>query len=158
MLLSSFVVFSDTTIVDTIKVVSPIVKVSNSWWSDFFAMFLGSLTSITLVAGFILALFGLYLRWYFLVGAAIKYNTKTPEKFDLKYWWANNAKSKIMAILATVIVIFVSLRFPVEWFGVEVSMGYAFLIGLFFDWFVDFIKNKLKTKLPPYSDVASSNK
>ncbi len=118
------------------------VLIESSWWDEFLATFLGTIATTVLVAAFLYAFFGIVVRSYFKTTAAVKYKSTTPNKFSLKYWLENNFGRKIITIAATIIMVFVTLRFPMEWFGVELSMMYAFCVGLCFDYVLDMYKKK----------------
>jgi len=114
------------------------------------------LTPVTLVATYVFAIVGIFIRWYFDTRKSIKVNPVTPRKFDFVYWLQNNLWKKIVSICAVFAIIFVLIRFPSDW-GIE-YVGYfgALLIGVFFDYFIDKINNKindLKSKNLPPSEV-----
>lgn len=109
---------------------------------------MGSLTLSDYLSAFFFAMIGLFLRHVFMIRKGVKCSTNdSPTKFSWAYWFKNNFMTKLTAIGSTVAIIFLCLRFSVDWFSIEVSMGFAFIIGLAFDWFYDFVR-KLQDKVP----------
>jgi len=103
----------------------------------------GTLTPVELITSFIFASLGIFIKWYFQTKAAVKHNPETPHQFSLCYWWDNN-KPKMIAFLATIAVLFVTIRFPKEIIGMEWSYAYALIVGLSFDRLAEIIKTKMK--------------
>ena len=102
---------------------------------------LGSMTHIQLVTSYVFVLIGLFIKWYFTASQAIRYNKETPSKFSVAYWWHNN-RHKITAFFASLVIVFVSIRFPHEILGMEWSYFYALTVGLLFDYVVDTLKKR----------------
>ncbi len=116
----------------------------NAFVKDLIDQVLGeSLTPVTLVATYIFATIGLFIRWYFDTRKGVKKNLDTPRKFSMPYWLKNNLWHKVVSVFAVYSVIFVLVRFPADW-GLE-YVGYfgALIIGVAFDYFVDSIKKKV---------------
>ena len=103
---------------------------------------LGELSISDYITAFIFALMGLIIRQYFVIKKSIKTNKKTPDNFDPKYWFKHNFFTRTTGVLVTVIVIYLCLRFSVEWFGMKVSWGLSFTLGFSFDYILDFIRKK----------------
>ena len=115
---------------------------------------LGGLDLADYISAFLFAFVGLFLRHRLIVvRKAIKNNPDTPNKFNWAYWFKNNFMTKLNVIWTNIAVIFVMLRFSFDWFGVEVSMVAAFVLGLSIDWAYDFIR-KLQKKVP---DATTNN-
>lgn len=100
-----------------------------------------SLTWISYVSAFIFSFFGMFIRWYVRTKSGILHNENSPHSFSFSYWIRDNILPKLTSILSTIIIIFISLRFSVEIFSVPVSMLFAFLIGLSFDYVFEKIQN-----------------
>ena len=106
--------------------------------NEFWVLFLGEvLTPVSLAAGFVMSLMGMYLQWFFKTIYAMKYKEGTPKKFSLSYSIKDNWLKKLLTGLAIIIIIFVTYRFPVEFVGATYSMFYAFVVGLGIDWVID---------------------
>jgi len=109
---------------------------------------LGSLPFSTYLSAFFFAMLGLFLRHTIIVRKSIKKSSDTPNKFDFKYWFANNFMTKLSVVLTNIVVIFIALRFSVDLFSVEVSMFFSFLLGLSIDLVFDKIR-KLQNNIAP---------
>jgi len=95
--------------------------------------------------GLFFALIGIFINTYILTAKAIKKDPMTPQKFNWQYWWANN-KDRIMRWFGILAVIFISMRFANEIFSQELTMFFAFLLGLTLDKVIEVIRNlKIKT-------------
>ena len=117
------------------------------WQKELLGNILGSkLTWVGYTGALIFTFMGLYLRWYFKAKDGIKTDPNTPDKFVFSYWLRDNLLPKLAGIMATLIVIFLSLRFATEYFGLIPSMAMAVAVGLGFDYFMDFLK-KLNPQL-----------
>ena len=114
---------------------------------EFTDLLLGSFDVVWYIAAFIFAALGLFIRWSILTRRAIKWNPDTPDKFSWTYWLHNNLWPKAVSVLTTIVIVFLCLRFAGEWFGVVPTMAFAVVLGLAFDWFVDFIKGMTKKGL-----------
>jgi len=101
---------------------------------------LGGLSLSDYLTGFIFAFIGMFLRWYYKTRKSIKYNPETPNRFIFSYWIKDNLLPKLLSILSTLVVIFITLRFPTELISINFSFWYAFVVGLSLDYFVDKIK------------------
>jgi len=88
---------------------------------------------------FIFAGVGIFIRWYITTRRGIRRSKRTPQKFNLWYWLRDNILKKLLTILGTTAVIFIFLRFSVEFFGKPASMFLSFLIGLFLDYLIDYL-------------------
>lgn len=103
---------------------------------------LGSeLTPVTLTVAYIFAGFGLLLRWYWQYYRKGRANPNTPQKFSLGFWLRDNLIPKLLGMIITIVVIFLSLRFPQQIAGDAFSYVYALGIGLGLDYFMDILKN-----------------
>ena len=117
------------------------------WQKELLGNILGNkLTWVGYAGALIFTFMGLYLRWYFKAKDSIKTDPNTPDKFNFSYWLRDNLLPKLAGIMATLIIIFLSLRFATEYFGLIPSMAMAVVVGLCFDWFMDFLK-KLNPQL-----------
>ena len=97
--------------------------------------------------GYIFAFIGMFLNWYIRTQRGIKYSEKSPGTFSFTYWVRDNIISVLLSALGTLVILFVFFRF-FDYFFVdfgEITVFAAFLIGYFFDIFV----NKLKSLKPP---------
>lgn len=111
---------------------------------EFKQKILGGLAVSDYEAGFIFVLIGLFIRWFYTTRKGIKkIDNNTPMKFDLVYWIKDNIIPKSLSILVTFLIVFVTLRFPMEIVGIQFSMFYCLLVGLGLDYIIDKIK-KLK--------------
>ena len=114
---------------------------SLSIYNQIIAELLGDqMTGVILITSYIFTFCGLFVRWYIRWLTIGKPNPKTPTKFILSYWLRDNLLPKLFGILATVITIFLTLRFANELFGATLSYAYAVMIGL--GW--DVVSDKLK--------------
>lgn len=100
-----------------------------------------NLTIAVLIAAYIFAFFGMILRWFFQYNKYGKKNPDSPAKFSWSYWIKDNVLPKLAAVLATIIIIFVSIRFPQELFGTVFSYGYSFAVGMSLDYISSILKN-----------------
>lgn len=118
-----------------------------TWQKELLGNILGNkLTWVGYAGALIFTFMGLYLRWYFKAKKSIDNDPKTPDKFNFGYWVRDNVLPKLFGILATLIIIFLSLRFATEYFGLIPSMAMAVAVGLCFDFFADYLK-KLNPQL-----------
>jgi len=99
------------------------------------------MSPVTLTVAYIFAGCGLILRWYWMYYRKGKTNELTPIKFSLGFWLRDNAIHKALGVLVTIIVIFISLRFPQSIAGEGFSYLYALSVGLLFDYWIDKLKN-----------------
>jgi len=107
---------------------------------------LGSLTLSTYISAFFFAGLGLFLHHTIVVKKGVRTSESTPMKFSWSFWFKNNFMTKMTVILTNIIVIYLMLRFSVDWVGMEVSMAFAFVVGLSIDWAYDLIR-KLQKKV-----------
>lgn len=63
---------------------------------------------------------------------------RTPYHFSISFLWSDNAKR----ILRSIILIFISVRFSKELFGVSITLYFSFLIGLSVDKLSEILKQK----------------
>lgn len=143
----SFTLMADT-INDSINAVIAQKAVVAATGTTIISDILGSLSFSTYISSFFFAMLGLFLRHTIIVRKSIKKSTETPNKFSLKYWFANNFMTKLSVILTNIVVIFIALRFSVDLFSVEVSMFFSFLLGLSIDFVFDRIR-KLQNTIAP---------
>ena len=152
MLFSAFIYAQDT----TKKVVIPSIQttitattvdsnnVARDWSYELKTNIFGKiLNPIGYISCYIFVFFGLIIKWYIQTKKSIKTNPRTPEKFSFKYWFWDNLLPKLQSLLVSGIIIFVCLRFSVEWFKMVPSMFFALGIGLGFDYLIDFVKSKI---------------
>ena len=99
-----------------------------------------SLTGVILVTAYIFSFAGIFLRWVGMYHTKGKPNPNTPKHFVFSYWIRDNLAPAVIGILATIVTIFITLRFPQEYFGTAFSYGYAFVVGMC----LDFIASKFK--------------
>lgn len=57
----------------------------------------------------------------------------SPVEFSWKYFWSDNNKRIFNSIVSSILIVFCSLRFSKDFFGTELSMVYALLLGLCLD-------------------------
>jgi hypothetical protein len=120
------------------------INAVKDWSSELKTNIFGDiLTPIGYVSCFIFVFFGLIIKWYVQTRKGIKTNPRTPVKFNFKYWFWDNLLPKLQSLLVSGIIIFVCLRFSVEWFKMLPSMLFALGIGLGFDFLIDFVKSKI---------------
>jgi hypothetical protein len=133
MMLISIVCFGQDTIRDTV------VQVLSSFSSDVQTTVFGNISYGVYVGCFILAIMGLYIRWYLSAKKGIKNNTNSPDKFNWEYWWKDNLVPKLASILFTIFIIFLSLRFLTQLAPDYLTLPIGFvavLLGVAFDWWV----------------------
>lgn len=101
----------------------------------------GGIDANKFIAAGIFALVGVFLS--LLLGTTKRdvESPRTPIQFDWNYFWSDNTKRFLTSLATGIIVIFVSLRFAKELFGVELSMIYSFGCGLGFDRLIEYFKN-----------------
>ena len=101
---------------------------------------------------FLFAFMGMFLRWFWSTSRGIKsIQNQSPAKFDLIYWIKDNILSKLNSFMASIIVIFVGLRFSNELLDFNFSMFLALCIGLLIDYVSDLLKN-----LQPFKKVINN--
>jgi len=103
------------------------------------------LTGVVLLVAYIFAFAGMFLRWYWMYQTKGKVNPETPVKFNLVYWLRDNLLPKLFGMLATFVIIFVSIRFPQELLGSAFSYVYAFTIGMSLDYVASVLKKLSKS-------------
>lgn len=120
----------------------------NSIKSDFLEQFLGNLPIGVLIAGFVFAFLGIWLRT--LTGAAKRNVAKptTPDKWSWKYFWDDNVKRFLNSLFTAIIVIFFSIRFVENLTGSGITMFYCVGIGFGLDKAIEAIKNYFKNRKP----------
>lgn len=106
----------------------------------------GGVSPAMYVWGLFFAMIGIFINTYILTAKAIKRDPTTPQKFNWQYWWQNN-RDRIMRWIGLLFVVFVSMRFANEIFSQELTMFFAFVLGLTLDRVIEVIKN-LKIKTP----------
>lgn len=107
-------------------------------------LFFGNVEPYVYKIGFVFAFIGMFIRWYYVTRKSLKKQNadknKEKVKFNFLYWLQNNLMNKIFSAIATTLVLFVTMRFIHELFNVDViTMFYCFIIGLFFDYFLDYL-------------------
>lgn len=115
---------------------------------EFKELILGGLKAVDYYAAFVFAFIGMLIRWFITTRKGVKTSSDTPNKFNLWFWLRDNAKDKLLTIAGTIAVIFVFMRFPYDLAGWEFSMFFAFIVGLFLDYFIDLLE-KLKPERKP---------
>lgn len=84
-------------------------------------------------AAFVFTLVGVALSLFFDASRRNPVSVESPIEWSWNYFWNDNIKRILKAIFTGILVIFVSLRFTKELFGREISMFFAFVIGLSLD-------------------------
>ncbi len=112
---------------------------------EFKTLIFGNFSFVWYIASFFFASLGLFIRWRFMAKQGVKNNPNSPEHFSWEYWFEHNLWPKLLSVLTTIVIVFLCLRFAGDWFGVVPTMAFAVVLGLAFDWFVDFVK-KLSQK------------
>lgn len=105
---------------------------------EFISKILGDIPAIDFMVLWFFALVGVAIRLLIDVQGRDKLSFRTPYRFSWNWLWLDNARR----ILATVLLIFVSLRFCEEVFGVAISPWIAVLIGLISDRLAGYLKDK----------------
>jgi len=140
--------------IDTIDTVTvsendTVISKSDLFSKDFTGTLFGSTSFGVYLACFILALCGLFFRWYVTTKRGIKNNkNETPVKWNWEYWWKDNLVPFLLSLLFHVVTIFLSLRFVAEILpdNFQLPIGFvAVLFGICFDLLVNWWQNK---KLP----------
>lgn len=93
--------------------------------NKFLDLFFGTTDLPTYSAGLLMALIGLSFYFYGKIRKRDKDSENTPIKFSLLFFLRDNLIDIVFSLLA----IFLSLRFSVEYAGVEVTMFYSLGIG-----------------------------
>lgn len=103
------------------------------------------LTGVVLITAYVFAFAGMFLRWYWQYQVKGKPDPSTPQHFVLTYWLKDNLLPKLFGVLATLIILFVSLRFPQEVLGSAFSYFYAFTVGISLDYVSSLLKKLQKS-------------
>lgn len=103
-----------------------------------------SMTSATYTVAYMFAFFGMFLRWYWQYQKKGKPDPNTPHTFVLSYWLQDNLLPKLFGMLATFVILFISLRFPQEVLGKAFSYFYAFTVGISLDYVSGLLKKMTK--------------
>jgi hypothetical protein len=93
--------------------------------NKFLNLILGTTDVPTYLAGLLFALIGLAFYFYGKVKNRNTLSSSTPYTFSLRFFTQDNFVDIVFSLLA----IFLSLRFSVEYAGVEVTMIYSLGIG-----------------------------
>lgn len=117
----------------------------NTIKTDFFAQILGSIPLGVLLAGFVFAFGGIWLRS--LIGAAKRDPKKptTPDDWSWHYFWNDNVKRFFNGLFTAIIVIFFSIRFVENLTGSGITMIYCVGVGMGLDKAIEAIKNYKKS-------------
>lgn len=99
----------------------------------FLDLILGTTDVPTYFAGFFFALIGMSFVYYLKIKKRNKSSNATPYSFSLKFFIQDN----LVDLLFSIIGIFVSMRFSVEYAGVEVTMIYSLGLGILSSGIVD---------------------
>lgn len=141
-----------TAIAPTTTATNPITPSNIDTAKDWKQEILQNITGNTLdwadyVTCFFFAFLGLLIRTGIRTKSGIKNNKNgTPEKFNWIYWIRDNVLTKLSSMMFIFVVIFVTLRFSMDWFGQYPSMAFSFVVGLGIDYFIEFLK-KIQPKL-----------
>lgn len=103
---------------------------------------LGKLSVSDYLIAFFFVFLGLLIRNYFKIRTGIKTNEKSPPEFSAKYWYQTSFFSKMYSLLMNMVIVFICLRFSSELFGYTVSAFTALLLGLGFDYAVDYLRKR----------------
>ncbi len=128
--------------------------------SDIEKNLLGDVSLADMISCFIIAFIAMFCRWCYKTIKSIKKNPKTPSAFNLVYWIKDNAVIKLLSVGLTIAGLYLAFRFFGKWFAdyQEITMFGACLVGLFFDYVIDYIMNlnpaKVLVKALPASEVA----
>lgn len=93
--------------------------------TKFLNLILGTTDVPTYLAGLFFALIGLAFYYKDKIAKRDKASGNTPYYFSLSFFTQDNLVELVFSILA----IFLTLRFSVEYFGVDITMFYALGIG-----------------------------
>jgi hypothetical protein len=141
---------------DSVKVLKTKVK---SLGEEIAKNLMGNMSLAYLISCYIIAFIAMFVKWGINTNRAIKNNPKTPLGFKLGYWIKDNIVSKLLSIILTFGVLYLLFRFFNDIFSISqgLSMFSACLIGLFFDYAVDYLMalnpSKLLIKNLPTEDV-----
>ncbi|WEK18172.1 MAG: hypothetical protein P0Y49_15380 [Candidatus Pedobacter colombiensis] len=89
-------------------------------------LLLGNTDLPTFFAAMIIALIGTVLSLRIKARKRNKLSKHTPFKFSWRFLLQDN----LLKLLASLLPVFIALRFSSEFFGQDMTMGFAFLIGL----------------------------
>ena len=104
------------------------------------------MTAVTYCVAYLFAFFGMFLRWYWMYQNKGKMDPTTPSKFVWSYWMRDNLLPKLFTTMATLILLFITLRFPQELLGKAFSYFYAFGVGIGFDYVSSILKKMMTLK------------
>jgi len=114
-------------------------------YPQFWAAFLDGMPLGTLFAGFVFALMGVLLNAILKALKRDPNSARTPYEWSWRFFFSDTIQRLILSGVATIIVIFLSLRFFQELTGsTELSMLYAFGVGFGLDKAIA----KLQSKTP----------
>lgn len=148
-----------STYLDVVTVLQDSLQVVNAksqTLTEFKELILGGLKAVDYYAAFVFAFIGMLIRWFITTRKGVKTSSDTPNKFNVWFWLRDNAKDKLLTIAGTIAVIFVFMRFPYDLAGWEFSMFFAFIVGLFLDYFIDLLE-KLKPERKPINASPNNN-
>lgn len=91
-------------------------------------------------AAFVFTLIGVALSLFLDASKRNPVSVNSPIEWSWQYFWNDNLKRILRVVFTSILVIFVSLRFTKELFGREISMFFAFVIGLSLDQVQVFIR------------------
>jgi hypothetical protein len=118
-----------------------------NFWNSLVRELLGDKLSLTvLLVNYLFAFMGTIIRWYIITKDAINVQANGLTKFSLKYWIKNNLLHKTLGFFASISLIFIAIRFPIEFGFTIVSYPLSVVLGLSLDKLSDIVKNILKIK------------
>lgn len=91
-------------------------------------------------AAFFFAMIGIFITLLLGTYARVPSSPTSPSKFSWSYLWSDNFKR----IVATLLMVIVSLRFIHDIFGFELSPWHGFIVGTGWDGLAFIIKQKTK--------------
>lgn len=110
--------------------------------NELLKLIFGEGSTSQIIATYIFAFIGAIYSLSLNVKGRDKESENSPYHFSWSFLWSDNLKR----IVASVISIFICLRFAKEIFGVDITMYFALIIGFSLDKLSQYIKNKVKFK------------
>ena len=117
-------------------------------WTEVLKQILGDLTTVQVFAGFFFAFAGVLIKWWVASTQSVKLSPKTPDKFSLVYWISTSVH-KLIGIVVTIVIVFLTMRFASELLGQTFSYFYCLGVGLALDSIVEYISKKKFIPIPP---------
>lgn len=113
---------------------------------EFIQNILGGITVGKFAASFFFALIGIFISLMISTTTRDPDSKRTPFCFSWAFLWSDNSQRIAKSIVLTLLVMFVSIRFAKELLGTDLTMIFAFSVGLGLDRIKEMLKEKSKVK------------